>query len=183
MIEREWEYLLNLTSKIKDKDLAAYTKAKLEATPMYFRSIAASQSGKFHPLYALGDGGLVRHTIVAVLIGLDIVNLEYFQFKQTDKDAIISGLILHDSRKCGNHADSDGFTRKDHPKLAADTVMDDYPEVGRNILAHMGEWGNNKPGNLKQFCTHLADYIGSRRLLDVDFKKLIPEKVDKNNNE
>ena len=43
-------------------------KILVELLPDYFFEIPASSTGKYHPSYALGDGGLVRHVKVAVRI-------------------------------------------------------------------------------------------------------------------
>ena len=67
--------------------------------PDYFFEIPASSSGKFHPPYALGHGGLMRHTKAAVKIAYDLVRLE--QNQHLDSDLIIAALILHDGIKRG----------------------------------------------------------------------------------
>ena len=55
------EMFLEELEYIKDK---SYKKALLNIInmlPEYFFHEAASSSGKYHPDYALGEGGLLRH--------------------------------------------------------------------------------------------------------------------------
>ena len=65
--------------------------------------VPASSSGKYHPSYALGDGGLVRHTKAAMAVAHELFNLEMFQkqFSETEQDLILLSLILHDGKKQG----------------------------------------------------------------------------------
>ena len=51
-------------------------KKLISYLPDYFFEIPASSTGKYHPHYALGEGGLVRHTKVAVRIAYELLNDE-----------------------------------------------------------------------------------------------------------
>lgn len=42
-------------------DIAKFTIEVLKQVPSYFYIVQASSSGRYHPTYALGEGGLVRH--------------------------------------------------------------------------------------------------------------------------
>lgn len=44
-----------------------------------FYHAPASSTGKYHPDYALRDGGLYRHTRAAVKIAEDLLSLEWFK--------------------------------------------------------------------------------------------------------
>ena len=46
----------------------------IELLPNYFFEVPASSTGKYHPEFALGDGGLIRHTKVAVRIAYELLN-------------------------------------------------------------------------------------------------------------
>ena len=54
--------------------------------PDYFFEVPASSTGKYHPKYALGEGGLVRHTKAAVRIAYELLNDESigYQFKEEE---------------------------------------------------------------------------------------------------
>ena len=155
-----------------------------------FYHAPASSSGKYHPEYALGDGGLYRHTKAAVKIANDLLNLEWFKntFTSLKKDYIISALILHDTCKSGRDWDNK-YTMHTHPIQAADLVKDtlgdstspdDGEEIARLIRSHMGQWNTPgkwnkyddrtvlpKPEELDEFIVHLCDYLASRKYLEV----------------
>ena len=52
---------------IKSQVYSDFAEAAIISLPDYFFEIPASSTGKYHPSYALGTGGLVRHTKAAVL--------------------------------------------------------------------------------------------------------------------
>ena len=168
---------------IQDVDLAIVTKKILdELIPEYFFVVSASSTGKYHPWYSLGYGGLVRHTKAAVKIAHDLLQLE--QNRHLDHDAIIIALILHDTFKhgvaCLPH------TTKDHPRIACDTiyqwVSDNcgdkmrflFKRICRLILSHMGQWNQGetedlpKPDTPNEKFVHLCDYLASRKYIIVE---------------
>lgn len=167
---KDWNKLLLMTQLIQNPELRDYTRNFLETeTPEYFKEIPASSTGKYHPKYALGKGGLIRHTIAAVYFGYEISKLEYLCFTQADRDKILCALFLHDTFKQGDGTAA-GNTVADHAKIAADKVAPKDGYIAGLMLSHMGQWGYNKPGGLKQFVVHLADYLASRKPLGVDFE-------------
>lgn len=169
---------------IEDSDLREIVKACLKNAPGYFFNIPASSSGKYHPEYALGEGGLVRHTKAAVKIANDLLNLE--QYSHLDKSQIISALILHDVVKKGR-TETD-HTVFEHPILAAQFLMETYIDSGHStiemsrkidnvckmIKSHMGQWNTNhssdsnlpKPTEESEQFVHLCDYLASRKYLE-----------------
>jgi hypothetical protein len=156
-----------------------------------FYHAPASSSGKYHPEYALGDGGLYRHTKAAVKIANDILSLEWFnkEFTDDDKDVIIAAIILHDTCKSGKDWDNK-YTMHTHPIQAGDLVEDTLrdtehrgigEEIARLIRSHMGQWNEPgrwnkyndrtvlpKPEELDEFVVHLCDYLASRKYLEVN---------------
>ena len=72
-----------------------FVSVALDKLPEYFWSVPASSSGKYHPSYALGNGGLVRHTIAAVNIADILFNLEQYQkiFDSDTRDCIYAGAL------------------------------------------------------------------------------------------
>ena len=58
---------------IRNARLADNIKKMIELLPDYFFEIPASSTGKYHPSFALGEGGLVRHTKAAVRIGHELL--------------------------------------------------------------------------------------------------------------
>ena len=45
----------------------------IELLPDYFFEVPASSTGKYHPEYALGDGGLLIHSKAAMRIGYELL--------------------------------------------------------------------------------------------------------------
>ena len=53
--------------------------------PDYFFSVSASSTGKYHPSFSLGNGGLLRHTKVVVKIAYELLAIDD-RFTDNDKD-------------------------------------------------------------------------------------------------
>ena len=66
--EKELEYIV-------DDNIKESSKTMIELLPDYFFHEAASSTGKYHPSYALGDGGLVRHTKLEWLMNYLVIQL------------------------------------------------------------------------------------------------------------
>ena len=178
---QDWVMLLKIVEIIKNKEVRDFVLDFLDSkVPDYFARVAASATGKYHPEYALGYGGLIRHSLAVTAVAASIVNLEYLQFNRMDKDLIIAACILHDSFKQG--LTESGNTIRTHPNVAAREIAKHGKETGHEhianiiaalVLAHMGEWGNQKPGNKGQFIVHLADFIASRKFIDIDWNDMV----------
>lgn len=134
---------------IQDKDIRSFTEKCILKTPDYFYTVPASSTGKYHPEYSLGKGGLIRHTKALVKIAQTLLSLEYnkVKFTQTEHDCIISAGILHDSFK---HGDTETkYTVANHPMIAADHILEfaeseteqKYAKIISDIVrCHSGEW-------------------------------------------
>lgn len=180
VFEKEIEY-------IKDEEYKKNLKILIEGLPDYFFEIEASSTGKYHPSYALGNMGLVRHTKAAARIGHELFNDPCIGDKYTDKekDLMLISLILHDGLKCGNPKER--YTRFDHPILAADYVVgskeklsltdEDINFIASAIRSHMGPWNTNPysdivlpvPKTKYENFVHMCDYLASRKFLEVPF--------------
>lgn len=164
----------------------------IKLLPDYFFEVPASSTGKYHPAFALGMGGLVRHTKVAIKIAYELLNNPIIgePFKSEEKDLMILSLILHDGLKSGVRKSN--YTCFDHPILIANFIKEhkkDLTLTDNEILfitnvieSHMGPWNKSDysdvvlpiPKNKYQKFVHMCDYLASRKFLNVDF--------DKNNN-
>lgn len=164
-------------------------KVLIELLPDYFFDVAASSTGKYHPAFALGDGGLVRHTKVAVRIAKEMFNDESISggYSKNEKDLMLIGLMLHDGLKSGLKKSE--YTNFDHPILVSNYIKENSSktEFKENELkflcsvieSHMGPWNTNnysnvilpKPSNSYQRFVHMCDYLASRKFLDVKFDK------------
>ena len=171
---------------IKNEKYRENAKILIEGLPDYFFSVPASSTGKYHPKFASGDGGLVRHTKAAVRIAYELLNsMIGGVFKSDEKDLIILGLTLHDGLKHGKEQEK--YVRFDHPLLAANyvkeskdklTLNDEEIEFLYNIISsHMGPYNTNAysdvvlpiPKNKYQKFVHMCDLLASRKFLDIKF--------------
>lgn len=172
---------------IKNDRLRRSCEVLLNELPDYFYEIPASSTGKYHPKFALGEGGLVRHTKVAVRIGYEIIKTQSIGnvFTDDEKDLILISLMLHDGLKEGFPKEK--YTKFDHPILAANFVKDkanlteltseEVKLISTNISSHMGEWNKSDysdvtlplPKNKYQKMVHMCDLLASRKFINVEF--------------
>ncbi|MCI8568578.1 MAG: hypothetical protein HFJ11_01190 [Bacilli bacterium] len=185
LIECELGYLK--IAKVKNACLEV-----IKLLPDYFFVVPASSTGKYHPDYALGDGGLLRHSKAAIRIGYELLSDPAIGDKYTEleKDLMLMALLIHDGLKSG--LEKEKYTRFDHPLLMADFLMDNEEVLGLEveeieflgdvIKTHMGPWtkdysGNDvleKPKTKYQNFVHMCDFLASRKCILVPFD-------DKNN--
>ena len=172
---------------IKNDRLRRSCEVLLNELPDYFYEIPASSTGKYHPKFALGEGGLVRHTKVAVRIAYEIIKTQSIGnvFTDDEKDLILISLMLHDGLKEGFPKEK--YTKFDHPILAANFVKDkanlteltseEVKLISTNISSHMGEWNTSDysditlplPKNKYQKMVHMCDLLASRKFINVEF--------------
>ena len=109
---------------IKNDNYRKNARIFLELLPDYFYEIPASSTGKYHPKFALGNGGLVRHTKVAVRMAFEIIGGKTIgdKFTSDEKDLILIALLLHDGLKEGIVKEK--YTRFDHPILMANFIKE-----------------------------------------------------------
>lgn len=173
LFEREINLIVN-------EDLRMAVKSYMEeATPDYFWTDGASASGKFHPKFSQGIGGLVRHTKAVVMFAEELLRMSsYAYMKEEYKDYVIAACILHDTKKYG----LEGFDKseyKNHARNAA-VAFEEWckAEFGfephflltNAIASHMGQWSTEKedrPFTSVDRCVHMADYIASRNFIDI----------------
>lgn len=185
---------------IKHDDIREFAEVILDDAPDYFYHVAASSTGKYHPQYALGDGGLMRHTKAVVRMYNHLLSLEQYNTLFTEREIDLGRVacIAHDIQKSGNEqtyeeksngGENKVFTVFDHPLLAAKYILkyknkylteDELRFIALAVGSHMGQWNNDKrnpdiilpkPQNEMQKLIHLADYLASRKDLDVSFSE------------
>lgn len=164
---------------IVNEDLRMMVKSYLEeSVPEYFWEIGASSSGKFHPAFSQGKGGLVRHTKAVVMFAEELLRMSSYAFMRDEyKDYVIAACLVHDTAKYGAK-EYDKAEYKNHAPAAAvafDTwcISLDYDcsEFLLNAIAsHMGQWStdrNDRPFTNIDRCVHMADYMASRPFIDI----------------
>lgn len=147
--------------------------------PDYFYTVGASSSGQYHPAFAQGDGGLVRHTKAVVMFVVELLKMSSYKYMRTEyKDFAIMACIVHDTCKYGI-IDFDKEQYPYHAENAANNVADAFSEYfgGKSantlflsaIRCHMGQWSEkeNRPFTNIDKLVHLSDYIASRKFIDI----------------
>lgn len=173
---------------IKNPHLQENIKILIGLLPNYFFKVAASSTGKYHPSFACGEGGLVRHTKVAVQIANELYNDDSLMESYTndEKDLMIMALLIHDGLKLG--LEESEFTKFDHPLIMSNfitdnkkllTLKDEEIQFLKDVIeTHMGPWNTNiysnvvlpKPKTKYQRFVHLCDYLSSKKMFDVKFE-------------
>lgn len=159
LFTKEIEYISNETLRKIVIDV-------LDNSPECIQIIPASSSGRYHPTYSLGEGGLMRHIKAAVGIAHSMIETEIFKNIALGvgaddyetiviyKDIAYASLILHDCMKPDNTPKHG--TQFAHPLLAAKIFKNiaakyitneniNYmrtivPLIHNCIASHMGEW-------------------------------------------
>ncbi len=172
---------------VKDARLMDNLKKMIELLPDYFFEIPASSTGKYHPSFALGEGGLVRHTKVAVRFAKELLDNECIGnvFNSAEKDMIIMSLIMHDGCKSGLVKGE--YTVANHPSIVTKLIKDNaskliLEESEINLIcgmieSHMGPYNNDYkgnailplPANKYQKFVHMCDLLASKKFLDIKF--------------
>ena len=185
-MERE-EIFLDELSYLKNEDYSDMLLNIINMLPDYWFHEAASSTGKYHPEYALGDGGLLRHSKAAMRIGYELLSNPSIGDKYTDreKDLMLMSLLVHDGLKLG--LPQGKYTKFDHPILMANFILDNKDEIGINeedakfmaevIKTHMGVWTKDyngdevlePPKTKYQNFVHMCDYLASRKCILIPF--------------
>lgn len=194
------ELFTNELNTFTNEDIKEFAKTLLDDAPGYFYEVAASSTGKYHPKYALGNGGLMRHTKAVVRFYNHLMSIEQNKSMFTDREIDLGRIscMAHDIQKSGteesyieksNNGEKKVFTVFDHPLLAAKYIMsykdkylieDELKFIAMGIGSHMGEWNTDKrnpnitlpkPKTEMQKIVHLADYLASRKDIDVSFEE------------
>lgn len=175
-------------SYIKDIRIKESTITILDMLPDYFYEIPASSTGKYHPEFSLGEGGLVRHVKVAVRIAKELLDNPSIGDKYTsnEKDIMIMALILHDGLKSGLVYNR--YTQYDHPTLIKNFVNENKDKLkltdseldlfSHAVESHMGPWNTDyegreilpKPKTKYENFVHMCDFLSSKKFLNVKFQ-------------
>jgi hypothetical protein len=176
---------------IKDENVRKFTEEALKVLPEYFWKVPASSTGKYHPQFDAGEGGLVLHTRATIVMAVQMFrNKNVFPIEEREQDYTISALLLHDGCKNGLREPSVS-TISAHPACVVNYLMDKHPEVvgilsseqqkaiTGAILSHMGQWNTDyvtkvvilpEPETNLQKLVALCDFIVSRRFVEVNLE-------------
>ena len=188
-----------ILNNIENEDMRKFAKELLKTIPKYFYEVGASSTGKYHPAYALGTLGLARHTVALVRFLNFTFETEMFKFDSRERDMLRIAGLMHDSRKSGSQEDyeKNKYTKFEHPLLAAEVVEsflgcgiikdEEIKMVSQMIRSHMGKFNTDKrsdtvlpiPSNKYQKLLHWADYLASRKCIEMIFDGFEAEKPTK----
>ena len=178
-----------IVNTIENEDLKELALELIDTIPSYFYEVPASSTGKYHPSYALGSGGLYRHTLALCRIMNHI--FEVSNYSSRDKDLMRIAGIMHDTRKSGTQEMymKNKYTNFDHPIQAASIVRvfkdkkwdnDEIEIIANAIESHMGKWNTDKrssvilplPKTKYQMIVHWCDYLASRKDIEIQFDNI-----------
>lgn len=142
-------------------------RAYRECVPMAFFIQPASMTGKYHPGYSQGVGGLLRHVKATLILAKGLLPLYYFT--ASEADYMLAALALHDIAK----------PDRLHPlkvKALLEPIRDDYYKEVEKVIplieTHMGQWNQYGklpvPQSSMQKFVHLCDYLSSQKYITVD---------------
>jgi len=181
VFEKEYLYIAN-------EDLKEDAKFLVGNLPDYFFKVDASSTGKYHPKYAAGEGGLTRHVKSACKFANELLSNPIIgkPYSQRDKDLIILALLIHDGLKYGEK-EKETYTRFDHPILASNYAKkfkdklnmneEELEKMSSAVASHMGPWNTSSysdvvlpvPKAPMEKFVHMCDYLASRRFINLDF--------------
>ena len=193
MTEQQSRMITPILDTIVNDDIREFAKVLVEGLPPYIWEVGASSTGKYHPAYSLGEGGLMRHQIAVVRFLNYFFELEQYNTKFTSRECDlmrVAGLV-HDGRKSGEQTDYERskFTKFAHPLQMANVIRsyegkylshDELEFCAHCIESHMGQWSTDrkssvvlpKPMDVSQQFVHLADYLASRKDLTMAFDQV-----------
>lgn len=178
---KDIRHFTNELNNIVDANLRDFVRRFLmTVAPDYFWTIGASSSGKFHPAFTRGEGGLVRHVKASERVLEELLNLSTYTYMPDQyKDYARAAIIVHDCFKYGPGPELDREQYKNHGRNCAKmfnvTWYNRFEELAPGLLtmaieSHMGQW--HGPEEAKPFTpidrvVHMADYIASRSFIDM----------------
>lgn len=175
------EEFIKEINTIKNEALRKVAMKMVEDAPEYFWTVAASSSGKYHPAISLGEGGLVRHSVMTYKIAIDLLEAEIFiPISDDNRDLVTITALFHDIIKRGSNSKNTVF---EHPILSADFVYEHLKDadiepvvidvICKAISRHMGKWTTcsyskitlKAPVTPFEKLIHTADYMASRKYI------------------
>lgn len=179
---------------LENNDMKEFAETVIEAAPPYWKIVPASSTSKYHPQYALNTGGLIRHTLALIRLLNHTWNIKCMSEKWTsrERDIVRIAGMMHDAWKSGSQADyeKNHYTKHEHPIIASNVIMkykgcgiipdNEIECIATTIETHMGEFTSSprsdiilpEPKNKYQKMLHWADYLASRKDIEVKFEDI-----------
>ena len=123
MTEERMKFIEPILDTIENKDIKEFAIVLLDNLPEYVWHVPASSTGKYHPAYSLGEGGLMRHQMAVVRFLNFFFELEQYSSKLTSRemDLMRCAGLVHDGMKSGSQEQfsSSKYTKFEHPIMMA----------------------------------------------------------------
>ena len=183
----------------ENEDIKEFANKCLDTIPDYIYEVPASSTLRYHPAYACETPlGLAKHTVALCRFLNHMFEVESIgcQFNSRERDLLRIAGMMHDTRKSGTQEDYEKshYTKFNHPLQAAEVIrgLDGLPAeeiefIAHAIESHMGAFNTDKrypntvlpkPEDKYQIILHLADYLASRKEIEMRFD-ITPERRDK----
>ncbi len=178
-IQKEFKVLVG---KIKSRKFRAKIRKLIEDAFKQFKHAGGlnffnSPAGKsHHHSYA---GGLIQHTLSTVKIAMGLVEVleKVYGWKKINRDYVLAGALIHDLykpptyvlREDGTYEISSLGEKLDHLTLLLnEAYKKGFPEDFLHVLAAShGEAGPTTPKTIEALIVHLADYVDSRLMGEI----------------
>ena len=199
MTEERLKLVQPILDTFQNEDIKEFAIVLLDRLPEYIWHVGASSTGKYHPQYSLGEGGLMRHQMAVVRFLNFFFELEQYNSKLTSREMDLMRLagLTHDGMKSGTQEDyeTSKYTKFDHPLQMANLIRsydgqylthDELEMMATAISKHMGAWNTDnkssvvlpKPNDKFSRMLHVADYLASRKCLTMDFDNYMQVKAE-----
>lgn len=200
MTKEQLEFVKPILNTFENDDIKRFAVKVLKDMPEYIWEVGASSTGKYHPAYTLGTLGLMKHQVAVTRFVNFFFELDQYKnrFDSRKRDLIRLAALTHDARKSGSQEDykSSKYTKFNHPLLMAKEYMlyvdqgflekDELKYIASLISKHMGQWCTDKRSNIElptpndeaSELLHLADYLASRKCLDMSFEEYLAPKEE-----
>jgi exopolyphosphatase/pppGpp-phosphohydrolase len=182
-----YEFFNKELQTITDDDIREFTIVLLSNASQKFYEESASSTGKYHPAYTCCQKGLCMHCKGMMRFLNHILTIEQHKngFTSRQQNLMRCAVLYHDGEKYGKEGESK-YTVFNHPLLAASTVRNykgqylnekELEFIASLIETHMGEFNTDKrskielpkPKTAAQKLIHLADYLSSRKDIEILF--------------
>lgn len=203
MTEEQLNFVEPILNTFENEDIRLFAVEILNELPNYIWEVGASSTQKYHPSYTIGYLGLMKHQVAVCRFINFFFELEQYQnrFDSRKRDLLRLVALTHDGRKSGSQKDYEKskYTVFNHPLLMAKEYLS-YKDKGflseeelkfmsKVVASHMGAWNTDKRSTLvlpkpldeASELLHLADYLASRKCLNMSFDEYempITENID-----
>ena len=194
MTEQQLKFVEPILSTFENEDIKNFAVELLNKLPDYIWDVGASSTGKYHPAYTLGQLGLMKHQVAVVRFINFFFELDQYKnrFDSRKRDLLRVAALVHDGRKSGSQEDYEKskYTKFDHPLIMGKEIYsyrdknflseEELKYIAFAVSSHMGQWNTDKkvkdltlplPKDEAGELLHLADYLASRKCLNMSFEE------------